>query len=52
MKNLAYCGIFMLGAGLLICSGIELAEYINLKRNKIPAGRPAGTYEINMDEYF
>ena len=52
MKNLVYCGIFMFGLGYLIRSGVDLAECINRKRNKIPAGKPAGTYEINMDEYF
>ncbi len=45
-------GVFMLGLGVLIISGIEALKYVDQKSRRIPCGRPAGTYEVDMDDYF
>ncbi len=45
-------GVFMGGLGLLIMAGLDVARYVDGKSQRIPRGRPAGTYEIDMDEEF
>lgn len=43
-------GAFMGGLGLLIMAGLDVTRYVDGKSQRIPRGRPAGTYEIDMDE--
>ena len=47
-----HAGIFMAGLATFILSILEVLKYVDRKKRRIPHGRPAGTYEINMDEYF
>ena len=40
------------GVSVLIMAGLEVARYIDGRSRRIPRGKPAGTYEIGMDEEF
>ena len=50
--NLQALGIFMAGLGILITSELEVLNYMDMRSRRILCGRPAGTYEVNMDERF
>jgi hypothetical protein len=52
MKNFQYLGIFMLGLGVLIGSVEDIYRVYLARPKKVPRGRPAGTYEVDMDEDF
>lgn len=40
------------GLALLIMAGLDVARYVDGKSQRIPRGRPAGTFEVDMDEEF
>lgn len=45
-------GVFTAGLGVMLMAELELLKYLDMKSRLIPRGRPAGTYEVDMDEDF
>lgn len=43
-------GVFMAGLSLTIMAELELLKYLDMRSRRILCGRPAGTYEVDMDE--
>ena len=50
--KLKHAGVLLAGMAALIMAGLEVLKYGNQKSRHIPRERPAGTYEVDMDEYF
>lgn len=51
--TLAGIGLIMIGTGLLIDAGIEVADFFNLRPNRIKSnGPPAGLCSEDLSEEF